>query len=355
MSTPRITALIDAYNQGRFVEEAIESVLAQDFPAHEMEILVVDDGSTDDTRARVEKYGGRVRYIWKPNGGQASALNCGFTESRGQIVAMLDGDDVWLPNKLRRVVDEFERHPEAVVVFHPNQNWDWAKNVGVNDQGFLPVCGGVLATRENVLRYGNFSTSTIAVSIERVRTLLPIPERLRVFADTYLIFLLPFIGPVVGIAEHLTKYRLHGGNLTSFASGDSAKRRQRWECYAAAIEAAKSWLKANGFALPSPNMTLHLKRYELAEDMFRFQYRSPRRLEYFQLLREQERVYGSDWQLAYRVFRRLIAYLSFALGYGASETLRNSYRGWPDLLHLRETLLPASTLQGKPEDLRADS
>jgi glycosyltransferase involved in cell wall biosynthesis len=57
MSVPRITALIDTYNQGRFIDEAIESVLAQDFPASEMEILVVDDGSTDDTRARVEKYG----------------------------------------------------------------------------------------------------------------------------------------------------------------------------------------------------------------------------------------------------------------------------------------------------------
>lgn len=341
MSTPRVTALIDTYNQGRFVEEAIESVLQQDFPASEMEILVVDDGSTDDTRARVEKYGNRVRYIWKPNGGQASALNLGFEQAHGEIIACLDADDVWLPSKLRRVVDEFERHPEAVVVFHPNQNWDWAKNVGVDDQGFFPVCGGVLAARESVLRYGNFSTSAIALSIERVRILLPIPERLRVFADTYLIFLFPFIGPVVGIAEHLTKYRLHGSNLTSFAAGDSAKKRVRWECYATAIEETKSWLACHGFSLETPNAALHLKRYQLAEQMSRFLYRGAGRLEYFHYLREQEKLYGSGWQLGYRVFRRLITYASLVLGYRAMEALRNSYRQRRVLVSLREVLLPA--------------
>jgi glycosyltransferase involved in cell wall biosynthesis len=341
MSVPRITALIDTFNQGRFIEEAIESVLSQDFPASDMEILVVDDGSTDDTRARVEKYGGRVRYIWKPNGGQASALNLGFEQARGEIVAMLDGDDVWLPNKVRRVVEEFEKHPGAVVVSHPNQNWDWEKNICVNTPNFFPVCGDVLITPENALRYGNFGTSGIAVPVAGLRALLPIPETLRVYADTYLIVLLPFLGPVIGIAEHLTKYRIHGGNLTSFASGDFAKKRLRWECFATAIEEAKCWLKANGFALQSPNVTLHLKRYELVEQMSRFQYRGPGRLEYFRFLREYERVYGSEWRPGYRLFRRILSYASFTLGYGASEALRNSYRGRRVLVNLREELLPA--------------
>jgi len=75
MGGRQITVLIDTYNYGRYIEEAIESVLAQDFPAEEMEILVVDDGSTDDTRARVGKYADRVKYIYKKNGGQASAFN----------------------------------------------------------------------------------------------------------------------------------------------------------------------------------------------------------------------------------------------------------------------------------------
>ena len=68
MNGPRATVLIDTYNYGRYIDAAIESVLGQDFPAKEMEILVVDDGSTDDTRERGGKYAGRVKYIWKADG-----------------------------------------------------------------------------------------------------------------------------------------------------------------------------------------------------------------------------------------------------------------------------------------------
>ena len=85
MSLPFITVIIDTYNYGHFVEEAIDSVLSQNFPADRMEVLVIDDGSTDDTSERVKKYGERIRYFQKENGGQASAFNFGFSRSRGEI------------------------------------------------------------------------------------------------------------------------------------------------------------------------------------------------------------------------------------------------------------------------------
>ena len=71
MGRPYISALIDTYNHERFIAQAIESVLAQDFPASEMEIVVVDDGSTDSTGTIVQNYAPRVRYLRKANGGQA--------------------------------------------------------------------------------------------------------------------------------------------------------------------------------------------------------------------------------------------------------------------------------------------
>ncbi len=103
MKAPFFTVVIDTYNYGQYVEEAVSSVLTQEFPAEEREILVVDDGSTDDTQERLRKFGDAIRYLRKTNGGQASAFNFGFEQARGEIIALLDADDVWLPGKLQSV------------------------------------------------------------------------------------------------------------------------------------------------------------------------------------------------------------------------------------------------------------
>ncbi len=93
------SVLIDTYNHERFIEQAIVSVLEQDFPATDREIVVVDDGSTDRTPEIVRKFEPRVRLLRKENGGQASAFNAGIPECQGEIIAFLDGDDWWAPNK----------------------------------------------------------------------------------------------------------------------------------------------------------------------------------------------------------------------------------------------------------------
>ncbi len=116
---PLISVVITAYNYGRFIEEAIDSVLSQDFPQDALEVVVVDDGSTDDTAERMRKYGPQVRYFPTPNRGQAAALNLGFSTARGQIISLLDGDDFFLPGKLVRVADAFQRDPALGMVYHP--------------------------------------------------------------------------------------------------------------------------------------------------------------------------------------------------------------------------------------------
>ncbi|MGC1491253.1 MAG: glycosyltransferase family A protein, partial [Candidatus Acidiferrum sp.] len=85
MSALLITVLITAHNYGQFIEESIDSVLAQEFPPDQLEILVVDDGSTDDTAERAKKYGSSITYLYKENGGQASALNYGLERACGEI------------------------------------------------------------------------------------------------------------------------------------------------------------------------------------------------------------------------------------------------------------------------------
>src|SRR5260370_33714325 len=106
-----VSVLIDTYNHERFIEQAIVSVLEQDFPDAEREIIVVDEGSTDGTSEIVKKFEPRVRLLRKMNGGQASAFNAGIPECKGEIVSFLDGDDWWAPGKLQAVAAALCREP----------------------------------------------------------------------------------------------------------------------------------------------------------------------------------------------------------------------------------------------------
>src|SRR5215467_10510396 len=97
-----VTILINNYNYGRFLRRAIDSALDQTYP--NIEVVVVDDGSTDDSREIISSYGPRIRPILKENGGQASTFNSGIAASRGEIICLLDADDFFHPDKVERVV-----------------------------------------------------------------------------------------------------------------------------------------------------------------------------------------------------------------------------------------------------------
>ena len=106
---PAVSVVIAAYNKADTLADAIDSVLAQTY--RDFEILVIDDGSTDDTAQRVQRYGDKIRYLPKKNGGTGSARNLGIAHARGRFVAFLDGDDLWLPNKLGFQMAAFDREP----------------------------------------------------------------------------------------------------------------------------------------------------------------------------------------------------------------------------------------------------
>jgi glycosyltransferase involved in cell wall biosynthesis len=108
-----ITALIDTFNHERYIERALVSVLEQGLSASELEIVVVDDGSTDNTPSIIQKFLPRIKYLRKANAGQASAFDAAFFEVQGETVSLLDGDDWWAKGKLAAVVDTLEQNPEA--------------------------------------------------------------------------------------------------------------------------------------------------------------------------------------------------------------------------------------------------
>ena len=100
-----VSVIITTYNQSALIEETITSVLAQTRLPDE--VIVVDDGSTDDTAARVKAFGGRVRYIHQQNQGVPGSRNTGMSQATGDLLVLLDGDDVWHPQKIEFQVEAF--------------------------------------------------------------------------------------------------------------------------------------------------------------------------------------------------------------------------------------------------------
>ena len=112
---PHVSIITPTLNQPTFLRETIESVLGQDYP--HIEHLVIDDGSTDETRSVLESFGSRLRWWSRPNRGQTRTINEGFEACRGEIVTWLNSDDTLLPGAVSWAVSALSRHVDAGVVF----------------------------------------------------------------------------------------------------------------------------------------------------------------------------------------------------------------------------------------------
>lgn len=309
-----VSVLIDTFNYGRYVEQAVESALAQDL-GPQMEILVVDDGSTDDTPERMQKYGGRVRYLRKENGGQASAFNFGLARASGEILALLDADDYWLPGKLKRVVEEFERHPDAGMVYHNFRRLD-AKGE-TSAEGFAGVSGFLPEDRWKLLCYDLHPTSTLAFRRSILEGLLPVPEELVIQADAHFSACAIFVAPVAYIAEPLAVYRIHGGNLwfLSGQAGAEERLRRRMETTRALGEDVRRWLMQNGFDLNRRDIQAFLMQWTHKSREDEFVLSPPGRWRFFRHLLEQPRYFGTRMTWRHKIVSYANAVGSLAVGY----------------------------------------
>lgn len=211
MPSCRISIVINSYNYAQFVGQAVESVLAQRFPEGDREILVVDDGSTDGTREVMAEYAGRVRYIRKENGGQASAVNLGVEMARGEVICLLDADDWFYPGKLSAVADTFRREPDTGVVYN---RFDVVGPGGAVRQASVPrrLVRGDLSAR---VRLGDVpGPPTSGISVRRgILRKFPVPESaFRICADSFYLYILPLVANVGVLSEPLHAYRVHDRN-----------------------------------------------------------------------------------------------------------------------------------------------
>lgn len=132
-STPRVAVVIPVYNGEQTIAAAIESALAQTF--HDIEIIVVDDGSTDATASILDRFSSRITIVKQSNLGFCGARNAGIARSRGEYIALLDADDTWTPDKLQKSIAMLDASPQAVLVYTGVVNQDTAGR----DLGTSPI------------------------------------------------------------------------------------------------------------------------------------------------------------------------------------------------------------------------
>ncbi len=229
MARPFVSVLIDTYNHERFIEQAVVSVLQQDFPAAEREIVVVDDGSTDATPEIVRKFEPRVRLVRKANGGQASAFNAGIPACRGEIVAFLDGDDWWAERKLERVAEVFEKERAVGLVGHGITEVfaDGHQRVEAPRESERLRLTRLEDARTFRLRKSFLGTSRMALRSAVLKKVPPVPEALVIEADEYLFTLGAWHADAAILREALTFYRHHEGNAFQISNGDERSVRRK--------------------------------------------------------------------------------------------------------------------------------
>ena len=269
MSTPFVTVLIDTYNHHLFIEEAIHSVLQQDFPASETEILVVDDGSTDNTSEIVRKFAPRVRLLSKLNGGQASAFNTGIPEARGEIVAFLDGDDWWAPGKLTAVTKAFAANAGVGLVGHgiTEVYMDGRQRTEVPREVSRFRIESSQDAGKFRMRRGFLGTSRMSYRKEILSRIGPVPEAMRFEADEYLFTLAGFFADVMILREPLTFYRVHSGNLFQLTGRDEQAVRGKQQVLAALAQSLAEKLKQ--INVPSDVARTVLECVEVEADVLR--------------------------------------------------------------------------------------
>ncbi len=210
--TPSVSIVIASHNYGEYVGQAIDSALAQDYPA--AEVIVVDDGSTDSSPDIIHSYGTTIRTIFQSNRGQAVAWYSGFVEVSGDYVLFLDSDDRLLAHATSAIADAAVDSPAKI-------HWRM-QLVGPAGQGLgIELPGARLPTGDRLgtlVSYGfdtgpNMPSSGNAWAARFLREVLPMPEApFTVAADTFLLGLSPLFGPTAAIDRVCSQYRSHERN-----------------------------------------------------------------------------------------------------------------------------------------------
>lgn len=214
LAGPFFSIIINNYNYAAFLPQAIESCLSQAYSRYE--IIVVDDGSQDGSRAIIEHYGDRIIPILKSNGGQASAINAGFAASQGDVIVLLDADDYLFPHALKTLAHTWGQS-EMTAQVQCRLNLVGAQGEVIDLYPAPEIAFDRGDVRSLLRKRGRYSTTvTSGISFHRrvLNQILPIPEAdFRISADGYLVSVAPFYGPVSAVDISIGARRKHQTNF----------------------------------------------------------------------------------------------------------------------------------------------
>ncbi len=214
-----MSVIVPVYNGARYLAESLDSALAQDYP--NLEVVVVDDGSTDDTPAVLARYGERIRAIRQHNQGAAAARNAALQASRGEYIAFLDADDLWAPHKLGIQVRHLESHPDVDLAYSA---WTVVENRAAAAQASAAIAsasshivdkGGSGWLYNQLLMDCVIHTTTVVMRRELLQTVGHFDPELRRGQDYDYWLRASRVTRIDKLHEALSIYRLHESNSTS--------------------------------------------------------------------------------------------------------------------------------------------
>ena len=213
-SAPAVSVVIATYNRANYLAETIDSVLSQSF--QNFELIVVDDGSTDETRRVVAPYGSRVRYFYQENRGPSAARNLGARNASAGWISIQDSDDLCLPNHLETLYGYANKHPESGMVF---ANGSYLGGPAHDRETIIPAAKSRRLAEQGVRLEDLFDKSIVRLQAALIskRCYDDVgghDESLRISMDLDLTFRLISRYPVAYIDEVVFSYRRHSGNIS---------------------------------------------------------------------------------------------------------------------------------------------
>ena len=221
-ASPKVSCVVTAYNYARFLPQALDSALTQDYP--NLEVIVVDDGSTDDTPAVLAAYGDRVTVLRQENAGVVAATSAGITAASGRLITFLDGDDMWPAGRVRALVDALRGAPCAGIAYGDQEVVDAEGRTvspSLRATGGVPSLSGRLFGR---LTERNFISGGAMMVRAELRPLFhPLPSHAG-YQDWWIALQASRVADVVSIDDTVNRYRLHGDNANLGAEGERRAR-----------------------------------------------------------------------------------------------------------------------------------